>query len=53
LVDGVPMRTIGFAPEGAVEVIDQTRLPHELVLVRWRTAHRGERGPRRVPRHGR
>ena len=33
----MPMRTIGFAPDGAVEVIDQTRLPHELVLVRWAT----------------
>ena len=37
MVDGVPMRTIGFAPDGLVEVIDQTRLPHDLVLVRWAT----------------
>jgi methylthioribose-1-phosphate isomerase len=37
-VGGKPMRTIWLAadgkPNGAVEIIDQTRLPHELVIVR-------------------
>lgn len=30
-------RTIRWASEGVVEVIDQTRLPHEFVTVEWRT----------------
>src|SRR5579864_414910 len=34
-VDGRPMRTIWLAAGGrAVEIIDQTRLPHELVVAR-------------------
>jgi len=34
-VAGRPMRTIWLAPDGrAVEIIDQTRLPHELVVLR-------------------
>src|SRR5688572_20279686 len=34
-VAGKPMRTIWLAPDGrTVEIIDQTRLPHELVIVR-------------------
>src|SRR5438477_969569 len=34
-VDGRPMRTIWLAADGqAVEIIDQTRLPHELVIAR-------------------
>ncbi len=33
-VQGRPMRTIWLAPDGrTVEIIDQTRLPHELVIV--------------------
>jgi len=37
LVDGRPMRTIWWSDDGAVEVIDQTRLPHEVVAARWET----------------
>ncbi len=34
-VDGRPMRTIWLADDGrTVEIIDQTRLPHELVVAR-------------------
>ena len=34
-VDGRPMRTIWLAEDGrTVEIIDQTRLPHELVILR-------------------
>jgi methylthioribose-1-phosphate isomerase len=46
LVDGVPMRTIWFAPggEAVVEVIDQTRLPHELAVVRWSTVEDAAQG---------
>jgi len=33
LIDGQPMRTIRPAPGGAVEIIDQTRLPHEVAIV--------------------
>jgi methylthioribose-1-phosphate isomerase len=45
-VDGVPMRTVWFAPHGedVVEVIDQTRLPHELAVVRWSTLEDAARG---------
>jgi methylthioribose-1-phosphate isomerase len=33
-VDGTPMRTIWLEPDGAVgRIIDQTRLPHELVTI--------------------
>jgi methylthioribose-1-phosphate isomerase len=32
-VDGTPMRTIWPTREGAVRIIDQTRLPHELATV--------------------
>lgn len=30
-------RTIRWADDGLVEIIDQTRLPHDLVTVQWRT----------------
>ncbi len=36
-VAGHPMRTIWTAADGAVEVIDQTRLPHELATARLET----------------
>ncbi len=39
-IDGTPTRTIrpaGSLPNGAVEIIDQTRLPHELVIRRLLT----------------
>jgi methylthioribose-1-phosphate isomerase len=42
LVDGEPMRTI-WAIEGGVGIIDQTKLPHELVKVELRTLHDVER----------
>jgi methylthioribose-1-phosphate isomerase len=32
-----PLRTIGFTDDAGVEVLDQTRLPHEVVRVTWRT----------------
>jgi methylthioribose-1-phosphate isomerase len=34
LIGGEPTRTIWATPEGAVEILDQTRLPHEVVTVR-------------------
>src|SRR5437660_12619891 len=38
-VAGRPMRTIWFAEDGrTVEIIDQTRLPHELVVLRLASA---------------
>jgi methylthioribose-1-phosphate isomerase len=37
LIDGRPMRTIWAARDGAVEIIDQRRLPHELAVVALRT----------------
>jgi methylthioribose-1-phosphate isomerase len=40
-VAGRPMRTIWLAPDGrSVEIIDQTRLPHELVIARL--VHQGD-----------
>ena len=37
-IDGKPYRTIWLSPDGvAVEIIDQTRLPHELVTVMLKT----------------
>jgi len=37
-IDGVPYRTIWLADDGwSVEIIDQTRLPHEFVTLRLRT----------------
>jgi len=37
-IDGKPYRTIWLAEDGwSVEIIDQTRLPHELVIVSLRT----------------
>jgi len=33
-VGGTPMRTIWVEPDGAVGIIDQTRLPHEFVTTR-------------------
>ncbi|MBM3558305.1 MAG: S-methyl-5-thioribose-1-phosphate isomerase [Alphaproteobacteria bacterium] len=36
LVDGVPYRTIWRDGDGGVAVIDQTRLPHEFVVLRLR-----------------
>jgi methylthioribose-1-phosphate isomerase len=37
LVDGVPMRTIWPCGHGAVRVIDQTQLPHELITIELKT----------------
>src|SRR5277367_1546790 len=37
LVDGVPMRTIWPGGHGAVRIIDQTRLPHELITIELKT----------------
>jgi methylthioribose-1-phosphate isomerase len=51
LVDGRPLRTIRWSGE-AVEVIDQTRLPHELVLVRWRTLDDAAAGIERMQVRG-
>jgi methylthioribose-1-phosphate isomerase len=34
LIGGEPTRTIWTTPNGAVEILDQTRLPHEVVTVR-------------------
>ena len=37
-VNGEPYRTIWLADDGwSVNVIDQTRLPHEFVITRWTT----------------
>ncbi|HXY98367.1 MAG TPA: S-methyl-5-thioribose-1-phosphate isomerase [Stellaceae bacterium] len=36
-VRGTPMRTIWLEPDGAVGIIDQTRLPHEFVTARLGT----------------
>src|ERR1700761_1508192 len=36
-VDGIPMRTIWPSGHGAVRIIDQTKLPHELVTVELKT----------------
>jgi methylthioribose-1-phosphate isomerase len=46
LVDGVPMRTVWLATDGsdAVEVLDQTRLPHDVVVVRWTSLEDAARG---------
>ena len=38
------MRTIGWTEDGAVQVIDQTRLPHELATARWRTVEEAATG---------
>lgn len=46
-VAGRPMRTIWLAGDGrTVEIIDQTRLPHELVIVRLRTLNDAARAIR-------
>jgi len=37
LIDGRPMRTIWAAPDGSVEIIDQTLLPHKVKVVALRT----------------
>lgn len=34
LIHGQPTRTIWRTPDGAVEILDQTRLPHEVVTIR-------------------
>jgi methylthioribose-1-phosphate isomerase len=36
-VDGTPMRTIWPSGHGAVRIIDQTRLPHELITIELKT----------------
>lgn len=41
-VNGIPYRTIWPTPDGAVEIIDQTRLPHEFVTVRLKTMRDAE-----------
>lgn len=43
-MNGRPMRTIWWAEDGAVEVLDQTRLPHEVVTVRWRSVEDAAQG---------
>ena len=46
-VNGVPTRTIWPAADGlGVEIIDQTRLPHDLVVVRLDTVEHAERAIR-------
>ncbi|HEY0665008.1 MAG TPA: S-methyl-5-thioribose-1-phosphate isomerase, partial [Gallionella sp.] len=42
-VNDKPYRTIWPTPDGAVEIIDQTRLPHEFVTVRLETMRDAER----------
>ncbi len=37
LIDGIPRRTIWAADDGAVEIIDQTRLPHAVEVRRLRS----------------
>jgi methylthioribose-1-phosphate isomerase len=37
LIGGRPMRTLWRGADGAVEIIDQTRLPHEVVVAHLRT----------------
>jgi methylthioribose-1-phosphate isomerase len=37
LIGGRPMRTLWRGADGAVEIIDQTRLPHEVVIARLRS----------------
>ncbi len=47
LVDGVPYRTIWLAEDGhTVEIIDQTRLPHEFTIARLTTVEDAERAIR-------
>jgi methylthioribose-1-phosphate isomerase len=36
-VDGTPMRTIWPSGHGAVRIIDQTKLPHELITIELKT----------------
>lgn len=45
-VNGTPYRTIWTTKDGAVEIIDQTRLPHEFVTVRLENMRDAERAIR-------
>jgi len=52
-VKGRPMRTIWLAPDGrTVEIIDQTKLPHELVIVRLNTLEQVARAIRTMQVRG-
>ena len=52
-VKGRPMRTIWLAADGrTVEIIDQTKLPHELVIVRLNTLEQGARAIRTMQVRG-
>jgi len=52
-VKGRPMRTIWLAPDGrTVEIIDQTKLPHELVIVRLNTLEQAARAIRTMQVRG-
>ena len=49
-VDGVPYRTIWLADDGwAVEIIDQTKLPHAFVTARLETAEDAVTQSRQMP----
>ena len=48
-VDGVPYRTIWVEPDGwSVGIIDQTRLPHEFVILALKTVEDAERAIRQM-----
>jgi methylthioribose-1-phosphate isomerase len=52
-VRGQPMRTIWLAPDGrTAEIIDQTKLPHELVVAGLRTLEDGARAIRTMQVRG-
>ncbi len=52
-VRGEPMRTIWLARDGrTVEIIDQTKLPHELVVARLRTLEEAARAIRTMQVRG-
>src|SRR5271169_6448128 len=52
-VRGKPMRTIWLAPDGrTVEIIDQTKLPHELLIVGLRTLEDAARAIRTMQVRG-
>jgi methylthioribose-1-phosphate isomerase len=51
-VNGSPSRTIWLASDGAVEIIDQTRLPHELVTVRLENMRDAEQAIRSMQVRG-
>jgi methylthioribose-1-phosphate isomerase len=52
-VQGRPMRTIWLGPDGrSVEIIDQTKLPHEFVIVRLKTLEDAARSIRTMQVRG-